>query len=238
MQIKIIGLGGIGSSLASFVGRYLCFLDRGEIYISLIDGDRYDERNRERQVFTDLGGKAEITVERLNEEFDHSEFLNFQACPVYITPENIEFYIEEGDIVLLAVDNHMTRKVISEYCVGLKDITLISGGNDLEDGNVLVYIRRDENEITPPITYLHDEIGNATDKLPTEMSCEEQMVSEPQIFFANLEAAITMCVALRKVLTLENIENYPYSEIYFDINTGCKRADNRMQSYEAKRSSL
>jgi molybdopterin/thiamine biosynthesis adenylyltransferase len=224
MQIKIIGLGGIGSSLTSFVARYISFLNQDEHTIMLIDGDRYTENNASRQVFSSLGGKALITVERMNEEEYCGSNIYFESVTEYITLDNIEFYIEDSDIILLAVDNHKTRKIVSDFCVGLNDITLISGGNDLEDGNVLVYIKRDGKEITPPITYLHPEIENPEDKLPTELSCKEQMVSEPQIFFANLEAAITMCTDLRLVLTIEDITKFPYSETYFDINTGCKRS--------------
>lgn len=222
MQIKIIGLGGIGSSLASFISRYLSFADlEGEISISLIDGDSYEEGNSNRQLFTQLGSKAENTAERLNQEFPN---ITHMGISEYIIPDNIEFYIEENDIILLAVDNHKTRKIISEYCTRLNNIILISGGNDLEDGNVLVQIKRDGIEITPPITYLHPEIENAEDKLPTELSCEEQMASEPQIFFANLEAAIGMCNALRTVITIEDIDKFPYSEVYFDINSNSKRS--------------
>lgn len=226
MQFTIIGLGGIGSSLADFVSRYISYLNTDEHIITLIDGDSYALDNAQRQVFDELGEKAEITARRLTERFTNQghENLCFEAISEYVTPENAEFYIEENSIVLLAVDNHKTRKVVSDHCVELKNITLISGGNDLEDGNIQVFIKRENIEITPPITFMHPEIENPEDKLPTEMNCEELAVSEPQIYFANLEAAIGMCSALRQVLTIEEIKAFPYNEVYFDLNSNSKRA--------------
>ena len=222
MEIKIIGLGGIGSSLAPFISRYLSFANPGgSVSVTLIDGDSYEEGNRDRQVFAELENKVGETADRLNREFPG---ITHMGLGEYVTQENIDFTINEEDLVLLAVDNHMTRKIVSEHCERLNDITLISGGNDLEDGNVLVYIKRGRKEITPPITHMHPEIGEARDKLPTELSCQEQAESEPQIFFANLEAAIGMCNALRSVLTIEDITKFPYSEVYFDINTNSKRS--------------
>ena len=90
MQIKIIGLGGIGSSLASFVSRYLSFtyIEDEEISITLIDGDSYEERNRDRQSFTKLDYKAENTADRLNQEFPE---ITHMGISEYIIPSNIEF---------------------------------------------------------------------------------------------------------------------------------------------------
>ena len=85
-----------------------------------------------------------------------------------MTPDNIERLIHGGDIVILAVDNHATRKLASDFCTESRDdICLISGGNDGvgEDssgrllrgtyGNCQIYVRRGGIDCTPSLTLLH-----------------------------------------------------------------------------------
>lgn len=219
MNIKIVGIGGIGSNLARFLGRYLNFLEE-RVLVTLVDGDKYEEKNKDRQEFLQLGNKAMTTAVVLANEFKN---VSFHGIPKYITPENVEFLLEEKEIIFLAVDNHKTRKIVSEQCSKMENVTLISGGNDLTDGNIQVYIRRDGADITPPLTYLHPEIENPKDKLPTELSCEEQAKSEPQVFFANLEAAVAMCLALYGIIK----KSLGYTEVYFDIVLNSRRPVNR-----------
>lgn len=226
MRIKIIGLGGIGSNLAGFLARYLNYLQLEEnISVALIDGDEYEEKNKERQTFRNTGNKAMITATNLAETFRN---VTFHGMAEYITLDNVEYFLEEGEIIFLAVDNHQTRKIVAYQCSSMKNVILISGGNELEDGNVLIHIRRGGKEITPPITYLHPEIEEPKDKLPMELSCEERARSEPQLFFTNLDAAIIMCLVFRRIIECkEDFSQFPYTEVYFDINTCSRRAVKR-----------
>ena len=104
--------------------------------------------------------------------------LTLMAVDQLITPENIATLLPSGvnEVVLLCVDNHETRKLISDYCEGrggfpgVDDICLISGGNDGVGadssgtvrrgsyGNVQVYIRRDGTDVSPSLTAFHKEI--------------------------------------------------------------------------------
>src|SRR3989304_3908143 len=76
----------------------------------------------------------------------------FRAVPQYISEANITEHVQEGDTVFLGVDNHKTRKVVSDYCEKLATVTLISGGNDFNDGNVQVHIREGGRDWTVSIT--------------------------------------------------------------------------------------
>jgi len=50
MEIKVIGIGGIGCALLPFLARYLNY--RGErVRITLIDGDEFQRSNADRQAF-------------------------------------------------------------------------------------------------------------------------------------------------------------------------------------------
>jgi len=212
-SIVVIGLGGVGSILIERLCRFLNFSQELTADILLVDGDEYEPKNYERQEFTRLGNKADIKATELEAKFDR---LRFDAFEEYLDPNNVGEAIKEGDIVFMCVDNHKTRMIVSNYCTTLKDVILISGGNDFTDGNVQLYVRKDGKDLTPDLCKYHPEIAEPDDKLPSEMSCEELAVSEPQLYFANLGVATIMCWAFYNAVVKESYER---SEVYFDILT-------------------
>lgn len=213
MDIKIIGLGGVGTILSEKICRFLNYLGRDEVGVTLIDGDYFELKNFERQDFTQLGNKAEVKVQELKEKFDK---ILFDAVPCFVDERTVSGVIEDDDVVLLAVDNHKSRNIVSNYCRSLQDIILISGGNDFTDGNVQIYVRKGGKDLTPSLAAYHPEIQDPKDKTPEEMSCEELSKSEPQLYFTNLGVATIMCWAFYNVV----IENRcKFSEVYFDILT-------------------
>jgi molybdopterin/thiamine biosynthesis adenylyltransferase len=211
MNIVIIGLGGIGSILCERLARYLTYsADQGAALL-LVDGDTYEAKNFERQDFTRLGNKAEVKAADLKLQFFG---MNVSSFPAFVNEGSLPHVIKEGDIVFMCVDNHKTRMLVSNYSKNLTDVTLISGGNDLIDGNVQIYIRKDGKDLTPDLCAYHPEIANPDDKLPEEMSCEELAESEPQLYFTNLGVATIMCWAFYNAVVKGQYEK---SEIYFDI---------------------
>jgi molybdopterin/thiamine biosynthesis adenylyltransferase len=216
-RIKIIGLGGVGSLLCDNLCRYLNYQKGGEFIVTLIDGDDYEYKNNERQSFSRLGSKATVKANDMRTMFDN---ISFRETPVFITPENISRYIAEGDIIFLCVDNHKTRKLVSDYAGTVNDLLIISGGNEYTDGNVQIYLRIGGEDKTPSLTDYHPEIVNAGDKSPDEMSCEELAEVEPQLLFTNMTVATIMCWTYYNISSAMN-ENLDYynSEVYFDIQT-------------------
>ncbi len=212
-EIKIIGIGGIGCALVPFLARYLNY--RGErARITLIDGDEFERGNADRQTFGTLGNKAKVKAGEMAREF---EGLSFRAIPEYVTEENITRYLQDGDTIFLAVDNHTSRKLVSDYCEKLASVTLISGGNDFTDGNVQIHIREDGRDRTVPITRFHPEIADPQDRSPAEMSCEELMErGAPQLLFTNLAVASAMLNAFYSLCE----GRLPYGEVYLDIVEG------------------
>jgi molybdopterin/thiamine biosynthesis adenylyltransferase len=228
-DIKIIGLGGIGSALSDSVSRFLNYRSQTIYRVTLIDKDKYETKNLERQTFLVEGGnKAEAKKEELKEKFKN---LIFISEPVFISNENISRFFKEGYIILLAVDNHKTRKVVSDYCSILSDIVLISGGNEITEGNIQIFIKKDGQKLLPNLTDYHSEIDNPQDKSPEEKSCQELQQSEPQLYFTNLMAATFMCCALYNVMN----DDYKFSEVYFDIIT--MRADSKIRKVKEQKKS-
>ncbi len=218
-QVKLVGVGGIGTCLLPCLCRYLNFdgAENDTYRITLIDGDSFEDKNKPRQLFKYYGNKAKSKAEELAVEFKK---LSFRAFAEFVKKDNISSMIGEGDIVLLAVDNHKTRKLVSEHCQTLSDIVLISAGNELTDGNAQAYIRKEGKDITVPLERFHPEIANPADRNPGDMSCEERakMLSSRQIILANICAAWLMFRAFW--LVEQGKTDKIGGESYFDVVEG------------------
>ncbi len=228
-SIKLIGLGGVGGVVARYASLFLAGASQ-PVCLTLIDGDRFEAPNASRMFFSSFGNKAAVVRDDLLDFLDDLA-LTVAAVEEYITPENLDRLIREGDCVLLCVDNHATRKLVADHCAALADVCLISAGNDGvgEDGagrvqrgtygNVQVYVRSCGSACSPALTAHHPEIANPSDALPTDVSCSEAIFSTPQILFTNLATAS----ALLNAFLLEISGARSYTELCFDI------ADGKMQ---------
>lgn len=216
LNIKVVGCGGVGCCVLNVLPMYLSYSDY-DSYLTLIDGDKYEDKNKARQSFGRLGNKAEVKAEEISEKYP-----NVFVTPTsdFITKVNIRMLVKEDDVVLSCVDNHATRKLISDRCEKLKNVCLISGGNEYDDGNVQIHIRKDGENITPPITYCHPEIGNPPDRNPGERStgCDQQVVSTPQLVFMNNMIASSMLSALYGYLHDTITGDNFYDEVYVYLN--------------------
>jgi molybdopterin/thiamine biosynthesis adenylyltransferase len=228
--VRIVGLGGVGGIAARYGAMFLASLN-APCRMVLIDGDRFEPSNATRMFFTSHGNKAAVVRADLRERFAESA-MTLLAVEQYITPQNIENVLGPGgagEIILLAVDNHATRKLVAEYCHELRDICLISAGNDGVGaegssgktlngtyGSCQIYVRRGGEDRSPALTKFHPEIATPADKLPTDRGCTELIASVPQILFANLAAASAMLNATWLYLC----GRLEYAELNFDIALG------------------
>jgi hypothetical protein len=228
--VKLIGLGGVGGIVARYGSLFLASLD-SNVRLVMIDGDSFEPSNTSRMHFGSFGNKAVVLRDELLPRFRDS-YLTLFAVEEYVSETNIDRLIREGDIVMLAVDNHATRKLVGEFCAAQRrDICLISGGNDGVEttaegrtlrgtyGNCQIHIRQDGVDVTPPIARYHPEIANPADKSPEERDCTELAAAVPQILFANLMAASCMLNAL----WLHLCGALGYAEICFDVADGLMR---------------
>ncbi len=197
-RVKLIGLGGIGGIVLPYLALFLRSLNR-PLRLVLIDGDRFEPNNGTRMLFSRAGNKAEVKAAEVLSWLGACD-VAVAAVPEYVTPENVERLIRPGDHVLLCVDNHPTRKLVSDHCGTLESVALFSGGNDGVEppeklgtyGNVQVYLRREGRDVTASLTRFHPEIAHPVGKLPTELSCVELAQSVPQVLFTNLAVASAM----------------------------------------------
>ncbi|HLG19152.1 MAG TPA: ThiF family adenylyltransferase, partial [Bdellovibrionota bacterium] len=126
-SVKIIGLGGVGTPVAQAMVQFLSSR-RLACSVWLIDGDTFEERNRDRVLFQSYENKAVAKAAELTDACNRG--VNILPVPKHVTPTNVAKLIEEGDVVHLCVDNHATRKLVSKRCRRLNNVVLFSGGND------------------------------------------------------------------------------------------------------------
>ncbi|MEW6723539.1 MAG: ThiF family adenylyltransferase [Bacillota bacterium] len=113
-QVTIIGLGALGSNIASLLAR------AGVGKLRLVDGDRVELSNLQRQ---DLYDEADARASRLKVEAarDRLAAINsevaVQICPVMLEPGNARELIAGSDIVLDGTDNFQARYTINRACL-------------------------------------------------------------------------------------------------------------------------
>ena len=213
----VVGLGGIGSWLVQGLSPFLNY-SNDSWTLMLVDGDEYEDKNRARQAFDDLGPKAEVQASWIAKRFPRiavqpiCEFLSDDGAEGTLPVRDA---IRSGDFVFSAVDNHRTRKLLIDHCAKLRDVVLVSGGNDYEDGNVQVFVRSGGEDRTCRPDKHHPEIAAPQDKAPWEMSCEELAASSPQLIFANMSAATLMLGAFY-ALEQKRLD-FSQPEAYFDV---------------------
>jgi hypothetical protein len=218
-RIKVIGLGGIGCAVLQYLTVFLKSQDR-PVRLVLIDGDRFEVANGSRMVFQKVGNKADVKAAETAALLGASA-VSVTAVPQFVTVQNIGQLILPGDHVFLCVDNHPTRKLVSEHCGRLPAVALFSGGNEGVDpprergtyGNVQVYLRQDGRDLTAPLTRFHPEIAEPKGKAPGDLNCAELALSTPQILFTNLAVASAMLNAFFAYLCGQ----LTYQEVKLDV---------------------
>jgi molybdopterin/thiamine biosynthesis adenylyltransferase len=211
-RVVLIGCGGIGSQLAGPLVRYLASRPEPRPLLVLVDGDAFEAGNLTRQACAvgDLGTNKAEALARV------ARFagLAVQVITEYVIGANVGHVVREGDLVLLAVDNHPTRALVDRHVATLSDATLISGGNDETDGNVQLVRRRDGWSVDGHLVEIHPEIGEADGTgEPRADGCQALVAEQPQLLATNLMVASAMLSCLWQLLETGSV---PYSEVYLD----------------------
>ena len=110
-RILVAGCGGLGGHLIELLARL------GVGFIRAVDGDVFDVSNLNRQLLSEtalLGiGKADaaaIRIARINPD------VNVEWSTTFIDENNVEIFLEEIDVVLDALDNIETRRILAKAC--------------------------------------------------------------------------------------------------------------------------
>jgi hypothetical protein len=231
-DIVIIGLGGVGSVVAFAIsfGLQGCATQQ-RVRITLVDGGYYEADHIDHEYFKTLGNKAEVQRRQLSRDFPT---IYYHSIPRYVSEHEepharaAATVIREKCWVMLAVDNHQTRKMVSDHCEKLNDVVVISGSNDGADNCMLqVFIRVDGKNVTSPLTYAHPHILHPQDQSPVDRAntagCGARIRSGKQ-----LPATVFACACLmqnafhtaRRLQENRDLHRFAYREIYWDIVRG------------------
>lgn len=215
-----IGCGGTGSYLIEPLAKLLSYHNNGCDLIHLYDGDIYEDKNLERQIFPleDLGkNKAEVTAKRIAATVPDM-FVSYS--PEYVTKRSMVEALERNhhnndfQLIIVAVDKEHVRHSIIEaadYCSKKSNINfaMILPGNEYDTAICLWYCRLNN------IVYKTHPFDNAINwKEPTDKetdSCQAEAVSAPQLISANLAAAFMSHLTVEKLL---NDHDMPYKLSY------------------------
>ena len=230
-RFVLVGAGGIGTWLAAGLARMLEFKYPGSALI-IVDGDTYEERNKERQSFSQLGNKAVATAHDLTQQVPNTMFI---PVPKWVVDDNFggvtddqdspkikaSALITENDVVFAVVDNFAARKIIFDAAQNLDNVDIFTGGNDdALFGSVYHYQRRDGHDVTDHPVHTHSEYENPPDKNPGELSCQDRAKIEggTQLLATNMAVAAFLLGRVQK--TIVSNQNPDEAEIYFDLGIG------------------
>lgn len=229
----VIGSGGTGSFLLEGLVRTLEYKFPGSA-LMIIDGDSYEDKNKERQIFDSNGNKAFVKAAALQQQFEKTYVIPVPHWIVAEVPDGYELndeetggyiaakdFFQDGDVVFAVVDNHAARKAIFDAAKNFDNISVFTGGNDDKlFGSTYHYQRRDGKEITDHPSIYHDEFVNPPDRNPAELSCEERLRLDggTQLLAINMTIAGILLTRFHHVI----IENNPddNAEIFIEASIG------------------
>lgn len=132
-KVLVVGAGGLGCPVLS----YLCGAGVG--VIGIIDGDKIDISNLQRQVlysYDETGQfKAQTAADKLRKS---NPFIEFRVFNENLSVKNTLWIIESFDIIVDATDNFPTRYLINDACVQL-DKPFVFASIDKFQGQLSVF---------------------------------------------------------------------------------------------------
>lgn len=190
--------------------------------ITIVDADDVEDKNLNRQNFIsrDINmNKAHVLADRYGRAFG----LEIDYIDEYLTSTEMLAKIINGyggmmPVLVGAVDNNKTRKILHDVFKSRSNIFYLDAGNEEWAGQVVCGFNytKDSKPILaekaphcfnlPSICDLYPEVLEAQDKLPTEMSCAERSESAPQNIFTNQTAATLMLGFTNAILTANRAE--------------------------------
>lgn len=246
LNIHVIGAGGTGGYAIEYLAR---LFTESKHTIHAHDGDIVEYKNLKRQNFTkeDVDkNKATAIVERLNKDLLHAPKLvaheSYLGSSEEFLADILEDYDEESEslIIVLAVDNIATRKLVNETLSLLQEAGIfaiaIDSGNHDQGGQVVLYANDVINYIhivmnaRIPVTLksmlqTYPELDKMVDENPAHRTtCEDHAESVPQAMMCNVRNADIIASIIACLEKDKSIVNTVYES---DVYAGGVTASNK-----------
>lgn len=228
-EIVVVGCGGNGGYLIPWIARYLSQSRSDEIRginLTLIDGDKVEEKNLVRQNFLpdeQEQNKAVVMADRCNRNLG----MNVRAIPEYMNATVLN-QLRGHSLIFGCVDRHEVRKLLSHWVMNSRDSFYVDVGNELSAGQLFLsgllqtrvdpaVVRENYGALESPThdPILIHEFYPAIEKADVQKaapSCADLTASGQQMMSVNLTAAV---LAFKAFEALMNAEEIPYYEITF-----------------------
>lgn len=200
-----IGCGGTGSYVSVPLAKYISHhqLLGGRTTLKLVDGDVFELKNLERQNFDAIAiaaPKALAIAEQIKTTLGSALNLDLEVIHEYLLESNIDSILTDDSTILLCPDNAKCRILVQEWALQkCKNVTIISAGNDYDDGQVQVMMIKNGELITPTLTQYYPELleiakgeKDVSEKVAGAEGCHIDAQSDPQLIFANMMAGTLM----------------------------------------------
>lgn len=189
----LFGAGGTGSN---FIAPALAFLNslhtsqNTEWEFLICDGDSYESKNLERQIF-DPSFTGVNKAEALASMYPHYPV---RAVPRFIGAKDLETLMDDGVTTFIGVDNFSLRALVEQRALKLRNCVILNAGNEMHDGSVQLWVRENGLNKTPRLSFCHPEIKYTGADDRSNMTCLQaaQIPGGEQLIIANMAAAMNM----------------------------------------------
>lgn len=138
-SVLVVGAGGLGSPVALYLG------SSGVGHITVVDHDRVDATNLQRQIAHKLSGVGDFKVNSIKRAVtDINPDVHVTPMAELADDARLDQLVALADVVLDCTDNFATRHAINRACVKHRK-PLVSGAAIRFDGQVTVYDPREAN---------------------------------------------------------------------------------------------
>ena len=198
----IVGCGGIGGNIARDLPK---LINEQDHLLLLIDGDTIEPSNTTRQPYQkqDVGhNKARALAKKINSFYDIPAY----AYNQYITDREIITLINDEyqtyfPVLIGALDNDPSRKILEKTFNAISTIIYIDGANSKYEGNIYVAAKRNGRKEGT----LRSDVYTLDDKdHPTEGSCEDRVSrGDTQFLITNNKIAAFILEHIHYVITYQ-----------------------------------
>ena len=108
--------------------------------------------------------------------------------------------VREQVILIGAVDNDKSRQLCHKAFLKAENLIYIDSGNGEFSGQVVCGVRRNGRTVRKPVGGVFPELLKAQDRFPSEISCAEASLADPQSMAANITAATIVVDMIYNIL--------------------------------------
>lgn len=194
-QTILIGAGGTGGWLAEPLSRLLAFHDEANPTVTVVDRDRFELTNMDRQASASEGRNkaAALTDRMVGRAVPMAAYIDGEDLQSIIADRDYEEEMTRADgvvCIILAVDNDFTRgDVIRAMEESPHDYLIVNPGNEYETFMLSVQARVHGHKIGGSLRSRFSQYVDPPLDAPQHRGCKEEEPSAPQLLTANMGAA-------------------------------------------------